>query len=283
MRLRYYSLTNSRALALPALAVFALLAGCKTQQVPSVWALEPIVVDGKMTEWTDKPITYFEDQGAALGFGNDSENLYIHFRFTNPSWARAIRMTGLTLWIDTSGKKNKDVGLRFHGGPAMEELPAVSRERRSDGLTRQQKEQLLQRDAMSHNQLIFFDQSYYVEAGIPTDGSRGPAAGYDTSFGFYSFEFSVPLTGSGVQFYGLGAQPGQTISIGAEWGDMSSLRREGMGRDGMRGDMGGGRGGMGGGRGGMGGGQRPGGMKPPEKQEVWVKIELALPSEKRQE
>ena len=54
-------------------------------------------------------------------------------------------------------------------------------------------------------------------------------------------------------------------------------------RGGGRGDMGGGRGG--GGRGGMGGGRRGGGgrggskgcsrMQPPEKQEVWVKTQLA--------
>ena len=278
-----HTVTGITGLALLTFAGMIMVTGCKTQEVPNHWSTLPIQVDGKMTEWTGIPTTYFKDEGAVLGLCNDSENLYIHFRFTNPTWAQAIRMTGLTLWIDANGKKDKDVGIRFHGGPSLTELMAASSGGRLDNLPQEQKQRLLEREAQTTDRLIFFDKSYYVEASIPIDGSKGPAAGYDTSMGFYLYEFSVPLQESAVQLYGLGAQPGQTICIGAEWGGVSGLRSERQQRgsmSGSRGGMGGGPpGGMGGGRGGKGGGR----IQPPEKQEVWVKTQLALPPTERQE
>lgn len=243
-----HTLTGITGLALLTFAGMILVTGCKTQEVPNHWSTLPIQVDGKMTEWTGIPTTYFKDQGAVLGLCNDSENLYIHFRFTNPTWAQAIRMTGLTLWIDANGKKDKDMGIRFHGGPSLTELMAARGGGRLDNLPQEQKQRLLEREAQTADKFIFFDNSYYVEASIPIDGSKGPAAGYDTSMGFYSYEFSVPLKESAVQFYGLGVQPGQTICLGAEWGDMR------VGRGGRSGS----------------------GKELPEKQEVWVKTQLAI-------
>ncbi len=264
-------------LMLATLAVTLMLTGCKTQEVPSHWLMMPIQVDGKMTEWTGLATTYFEEEGVVLGLSNDDKNLFIHFRFTNPTWARAIRMTGLTLWIDAEGKKDKEVGIRFHGGPSLSELMAARGGEQFDNLRQEQKQGFLEREAQTANKFIFFDNSYYVEASIPIDGSRGPAAGYDTSMGFYSYEFSVPLKESAVQFYGLGVQPGQTICLGAGWGEMR------IGRGGMRGGP---PGGFDGGPPGGSGVRPPGGtggrrIQPPEKQEIWVKTQLALPPVER--
>ena len=72
-----------------------------------------------MTEWPSGSTVYFEDSGVQLGLRNDSQNLYILFRFGNQAWARAIRMGGLTLWLDNSGKKKKDIGIRYNGGPSF--------------------------------------------------------------------------------------------------------------------------------------------------------------------
>ncbi len=265
---------GKKALTSITLAALIFEAGCRTQEVTSHWLAEPIQVDGKMSEWRDIPTTYFEDEGAVLGLGNDDKNLFIHFRFTNPAWAQAIRMTGLTLWIDANGKKDKDMGIRFYGGPSLTELMAARGGGRLDNLPQEQKQLLLEREAQAGDKFIFFDESYYVEASIPTDGSKGPAAKYDTSMGFYSYEFSVPLQESAVQFYGLGVQPGQTICLGAEWGDMR------VGCGGIRGKP---PGGMGGRPGGIGGGRGGGSRELPEKQEIWVKTQLALPPAEQQE
>jgi hypothetical protein len=279
-----HTATSITILVLLTLFGTVLVTGCKTQEVPSHWLTVPIQVDGKMTEWSEIPITYFE--GAVLGLGNDDKNLYIHFRFKSPAWAQAVRKTGLTLWIDANGKKDKEIGIRFYGGPSPKELMAARGNEQFDNMPQEQKQDFLEREAQTANKFIFFDNSYYVEDSIPVDGSKGPAAGYDTSLGFYSYEFSIPLQESAVQFYGLGVQPGQTICLGAEWGGMRFDRGGMPGKP--PGGMGGGPpggigagppGGMGGGRGGPGGGEK----KLSEKQEFWVKTQLALPTEEQQE
>lgn len=99
----------------------------------------------------------------------------------------------------------------------------------------------------------------------------------------------MPLKKGDVSQYGIGAQPGQAIFLGLEWGGVSRGDRQrtmperggGRGGGGRGGGMGGGP--PGGGRGGAGGDwvDRPGGGSRPqaaEKQELWVKTKLALPS-----
>jgi len=85
--------------------------------------------------------------------------------------------------------------------------------------------------------------------------------------------------------YGIGAKPGQAICLGFEWGGvrMGDHRRMMQERGGGHG--GGWGGGMEGGRpgegrGGMEGGRGDPGMRPPEKQEIWVKTSLASSPEK---
>ena len=98
-----------------------LLLNCKGSEVElqTHWSSGPIKVDGDITEWNDMPMNYFEERGVGLGLCNDRENLYILFRFNNTQWARAIRMGGLTLWLDNSGKKKKVFGLHYTGGPSL--------------------------------------------------------------------------------------------------------------------------------------------------------------------
>ena len=96
-----------------------LLTGCKTQEVQTNWSSAPVKVDGKMDDWANTPMLYFEESGVQLGLRNDSENLYILFRFNNEAWTQAIRMGGLTIWFDNSGKKKKGQGIRYTGGPSL--------------------------------------------------------------------------------------------------------------------------------------------------------------------
>ena len=106
--------------------------------------------------------------------------------------------------------------------------------------------------------------------------------------GTYTYEFSIPLKKVDVFDFGFGAEPGQIICLGLEWGGMGEMDREKMKEmgGGPPGGMSGGPpGGMGGGPpGGMGGGRdgEPGdrpGMQKSEEQELWVKTQLASPAE----
>lgn len=276
---------SARVLLSLVVAGSILLGGCKTQEVSNHWSSQPVQVDGQMTDWAGIPANYLEDSGVQLGLCYDNQNLYILFRFSNQAWARAIRMGGVTLWLDNSGKKKKDFGIRYTGGPSLSEMQGQGMAGEGgfwESLTPEQKERLKQRQASMADQITVIDKKRDQEIALRADGSGGPAFGFANLQGIYTYEFSIPLQKGDVFDYGIGAEPGQIICLGLEWG-LSEEDRQRMMKEmgggpprGGRGDMGGGlpgggRGGMGG-RGGPGGGSRP---QMPGKQEVWVKTVLA--------
>lgn len=275
---------SSKTLLLLALSNLVLLAGCKTQEVQTHWSAEPVQVDGEMTEWASGSTVYFEDPGVQLGLCNDSKNLYILFRFSNQAWARAIRMGGVTLWLDNSGKKKKDFGIRYTGGPSLSELQRMRPSSEGgfrESLTPEQEQRLAEMEKATADQITVIDKKSNQTITLAADGSGGLAVSFDSPQGIYTYEFSIPLRKNDVLDYAIEAQPGQTICLGLEWGGMSKEDRERMG-GGPPGGMGGGPpGGMDGGPpgsmgGGRGGGPRGGGrMQPPEEQELWVKTQLA--------
>ena len=246
---------------------------CKSQKIPGNWTDSEIVVDGKIDDWSKIPVMFFEEQGAALSFCNDSSSLYIQFRTSDSKWIRTIKMSGITLYFDTSGKENKDFYVRYKGGPSMKDLMDKGGQMKKDSPS-----EMNPMGGDTATQLTCYIKNRIIEKPIRSDGSEGPEVAYDTSYGFYCYEFRIPLQASTIRYYGLDTSPGNPISIGAVWGDMGEMKQ-------TRPDMGGGSGGgMGGGPpgGGMGGGPPGGGMggkKPdmPSKQEVWLKSQLMIP------
>lgn len=268
---------NKKRVMFLALVGLILLASCNTQEVETQWSIGSVKVDGEITEWADMSTSYFEESGVGLGLCNDTENLYILFRFNNPQWARAIRMRGVTLWLDNSGKKKKDFGIRYTGGPSLSDLQklgAASGGGFRESVTPEQQKRLADVEKEMPDRITVVDKKANREITLRPDGSGGPAVCFASLEGVYAYEFSIPLEKGDAFDCAIGAKPGQTICIGLEWGGMGDRQR-------MRQGMGGGPpGGMGGGPPGM-GGARPGGgrggsrMQPPEKQELWVKTELA--------
>jgi len=274
---------SSKTLLLLALSNLVLLAGCNTQEVQTYWSAEPVKVDGEMAEWASGSTAYFEDLGVQLGLRNDDQNLYVLFRFSNQAWARAIRMGGVTLWLDSAGKKKKDFGIRYTGGPSFSDLKMPGTSDRGgfrQAMTPEQQQRLFDMEQDTVGQITVIDKKSNQEMTMRADGSGGPAVCFASPQGVYTYEFAIPLHKGDVFDFGVGTEPGQVICLGLEWGGMSkedrAKMREGMG-GGPPGGIGGGPpGGMGGGRGGRpGGGSRP---QAPEKQELWVKTQLALPS-----
>lgn len=264
---------RTQAIIFLAFAGFILIAGCNTQEVETHWSPEPIKVDGEITEWNNMPMNYFEESGVGLGLCNDTENLYILFRFNNTQWARAIRMGGLTLWLDNSGKKKKDFGIRYTGGPSLSDLQKLGGPGGGfrESLTPEQQKRLTEMEMDMADQITVIDKKANQEINLRPDGSGGPAVSFASVQGIYAYEFSIPLRKGDVFDHAVGANPGQTICLGLEWGDMGGGMRKPPG--------GGGRGGMGGGP--PGGGRGGPHMQQPEKQEVWLKTQLASPPEEQ--
>jgi hypothetical protein len=287
-----FTALSAKALFILTLTGLILLAGCGTQEVQTHWSAAPVKVDGEMTEWASGSTVYFEETGVQLGLCNDSENLYILFRFNNQAWAQAIRMGGVTLWLDNSGKKKKDFGIRYNGGPSPSDRQKLGTNDRGgfqETLTPEQQQRLAEMEEATSDQITVIDKKSNQEKTMRADGSGGLTACFASPQGTYTYEFSIPLKKGDAFDYGIGAQPGQIICLGLEWGGMGNEDRQqmmkGMG-DGPPGGMGGGPpggmgdgppGGMGGGPpGGMGGRSEGGpGMQQTEEQELWVKTQLA--------
>lgn len=245
-----------------------------------------MVTDGKIDDWKGIPVTFYQEMNAAIAFANDADHLYIQFRTNDPKWVRAIKMTGITIYVNNRGKKGKRFFVKYTGGPTMEQLKGmVSRDgERSEERSSRMSDRMNQFQDRP-NQLTCFVKDRIIEKPIPLDGGEGPAAAFDTSFGFYTYEFRIPLAESTVRDYGINASLGQEISIGAKWGGMGEMKRGG----GMGGRSSGGRpggGGGGGGRmdgrgsgGGRGGGMGRGSFEMPTEQKVWLKTVLALPED----
>ncbi len=244
------------------------------------WTTQAVRVDGKSDEWSGAASAFFEDQSAVVMASSDSAFLYILFRTNDIKSVRAIKGTGITLFLDAKAGKKKDFSLKFRGGPSMEQLKPRQNEiqtmdrQASSGMKTQQFP-----DSMHLPTVLLCNiDKWLIDKELSLDGAHGPMAAFDTSQGFYTYEFRVPLAEATAQYYGINAKPGQKIAIGAVWGGMAK-------DESMKPEMEAGFGDFGGGSGGIEGGSmrdrarknRPyqSEMTKGKKQEIWVKAILA--------
>ncbi len=97
---------------------FMVLALCisgfsKEKKVEGIWASIPVIIDGSNSEWINGPFIFEKKVKVDYAFRNDSENLYVLFIFKDTKYLSSIDQTGMTLWLNTEGKKKKDYGIKF--------------------------------------------------------------------------------------------------------------------------------------------------------------------------
>jgi hypothetical protein len=89
------------------------VAVAKEKSVESKWAVSPLTIDGLVSDWEGSPLNVENKVKTEYAFRNDADNLYVLFKFNDLKYLSSIEITGMTLWIDTAGKKNKDLGVQF--------------------------------------------------------------------------------------------------------------------------------------------------------------------------
>lgn len=275
-------LINSRkALWIAGFAILFIAAGCNAKKAESLPLNHEIKIDGSFDDWTDIPINPYDDDQVGLSLCNDNQDLYILFRFQSQEWARMIRMSGLTLWIDQKGGKDRTFGIRYNGGPSqeqiMENLPDQFKAR-MENMTEEQKARMESRMQGHPVRLEVVDNRADQVWPLDSANKYGLEVKYGFVDGFHTYEAKIPLKIISADFYGIEIKPGREIGLGAEWGgpgnfrDHMRERPEGGGGFGGNPPPGGG-----GGRGGGMGRPPGGGMRPnmPEKQEFWLKADLS--------
>jgi hypothetical protein len=89
-----------------------LLQGCNMIQLESLWKDREITIDGNDKDWIDAKY-YLKDYNVVVGVMNDDDFLYLCFYPTTQELTRQLISQGCTIWINTEGKKKKEVGIHF--------------------------------------------------------------------------------------------------------------------------------------------------------------------------
>jgi hypothetical protein len=246
--------------------------GCGSEDLKSQAKDRDIAVDGEIRDWQGM-LQFLEDANLSYGLANDDQSMYIVLVVGDRQVRRQIMMSGLYLWFDPDGGKNKRFGLRYPIG-LQDDVSDMK-----EMLRQQDPSRFLDAFHTSTKEMMVIGahDSDWRRAGTRDVGGIEAAAGADENK--LVLEFRVPVTNDGQYGYGIGTIAGSVIGLGLETpeidlGDMSEqMRADGGGRGG------GGRGGLGGGgKGGRGGGMRPpGGERPevPDPIKVWTAVELA--------
>ncbi len=189
--------------------------------VQSEWASQPLTIDGQGDDWSGVEFTTEKKVKVDYAVRNDAENMYVLFVFKDPEYLSTINYTGITMYFNTEGKKKKDEGFHFiqkQVGP--DELIAYL-EKRGQDLTEQQIQSIKSKPGY-----VVFMAERLKEDGEEGGGVQGPEAlqpGFKLSRKdkTFTFEFRVPLVQSASSPEGIGAQPGQSLKLGFEWGGMT--------------------------------------------------------------
>jgi len=197
--------------------------------VPSIWTATPLQIDGQIEDWTGAALTSEKGIGVDYAFRNDGRELYVLLIFKNPKSLSSIDMTGLTLYASTTGKKDKDWGVRFIRKAVTGVQLIEYMEKMGQPLTEEKKAEI-----QGKPQLVLFMATAVNKKGEEIFPS-GPVQNFDLP-GFRTgrqedavlYEFRVPLVSRDVHPTGIGADPGSDIKIGFEWGGLTKEMKEAM-------------------------------------------------------
>jgi len=219
-------MTNKRsavlliAAAVVAISVFVF---AKDAVVESMWASGPMTIDGVAQEWdASTPIV---DEGSKVEYAlrNDGRNLYIIMVFrTPPATVRAkifpkstLDYTGMRIFFATGAKKSKDNGILFQKKVYTAAALIANMEKRGQVLTAEQKAEIGKKET----HIVFTEELIKPKkaeaAADPAAETEPPVFRAIEKGPLAVCEFRIPLSR-------VGAEPGQTVKLGFEWGGMTN-------------------------------------------------------------
>lgn len=203
--------------------------------VASKWATLPPDIDGQIEEWQGETMALQKNVGVEYALRNDDRNLYILFIFKNPKFLSSIEMTGLTLYANTSGKKDKDFGVRFVKKTVTGQDVIDYMEKMGQPMSEERKQAIIDKP-----QVVVYEATAVNKKGEelfpagPVPDVDLPGFRYGRLQDQVVYEFRVPLCSRDVHPAGIGVEPGKQVKIGFEWGGLTEEMRAAMrGRGGV--------------------------------------------------
>jgi hypothetical protein len=204
------------------------------ETVASKWAAIPPEIDGRFEDWQGEAMVSQKSVGVELALRNDGDNLYILFIFKNPKYVSSVEMTGLTLYAASSGKKDKDHGVRFIKRTVDGKRLTDYMEKQGKPMSEKQKREIIDKP-----QFVVFEATAVNKKGqeiFPAGATPDvdlPGFRYVKMPDQVVYELRVPLCSREVHPAGIGAAPGETLKLGFEWGGMTEeMRAAARGRGG---------------------------------------------------
>ena len=262
------SVVKINALKVGLLLLVLVVTGCATHDVASHWCCDRLTINGSEDEWPAAFQYYDADRQVGIRMMNDADAVYICFSTNNEALKKKLSMTGLTVWLDPAGEKNKTFGVHLLGaGPRR-----LSRKSGADDRHEDKKE----RPVLKTPKAV---EITYAEATGPLSMPMAQVRQMGIEVGAgqpdgrrLGYEFKIPFT-AGPSLSAIG--PGMTVGIGFEAGESGKNAEMRQPPD----DATGGGTNRGGGKGSKSGGGRPGGGSSAkvmdEPFETWIKATLA--------
>ncbi len=256
-----------------------LLAGCSGARVESRWRSHEINPNGLDEEWSGTPQYYDEKKQVVVKIMNDDESIYLCVAVNDRELKKKLMMSGLTVWIDPEGGKERKYGVRL----------AMKQRRRPSKTSNSQRDQRMkeERDRMSAESPPPFKAPESLEVIHPfaDESSKmtmevarhaGVAVGVGRPNGRLVFEYRIRTGGEN---YVLSLDMGSHVGIGIESGKMGGGVMMGKGGPGGagHGKRNRGMGGPAGGGKGEPGRRRPEAKGMGEPFEVWLKVLFSSP------
>lgn len=208
------ALIRSLATAFVALAGLSALGGCSsTQSITASDASLPVTVDGSEADWSGALNPVAKQPGLAVGARMAPDALYVVAVLRNDRQVRQALARGLTLWINSTGDRDRVLGIRFPLGPPPGSGPPPA----SDG---RMTDAMRQRFAAATVDLEVLRDGEDEGLQLSASGASGIAASAKLDGDILVVEYKIPYDGA----YGLDAQSAARLGLG-----LTTLRSQAVG------------------------------------------------------
>ncbi len=212
---------------LVALAVMFTVAAAREKFVNSSWCPSPIRVDGTGSDWQGIALTFEEKVQVDYAFMNDADYFYILFIFNDPEYLSSINQTGMTLYFNSDGKKNKDYGINFIQKRISAQQYIAMLEKQKGPLPEAEKSNIL-----AYPDYVIYDFDI-INKKDKKDTPETPADAKPVVYRIHqnqekkvAFELAVPLARVAESAPGVGSEVGKLIKVGFEWGGMTEAMKQ---------------------------------------------------------
>jgi len=187
-----------------------------------MWRASPLSIDGLDDDWAGDTLSFEKKFEVDYAFKNDAGNLYILFVFKDKEYQSTIKDTGMTLWINTEGKKKKKYGINFKSKRVKADTLISIIETQQGPLPEAEKNEIRSRAYyMLYQGEVIDKKGNILTASALAGESEGPSFRLKEKKKMMVYELMMPLRVLEKLSADQRMEPGKTVKVGFEWGGLT--------------------------------------------------------------